>query len=187
MKSRNWTQLVDSKGHPFSDRIQAALFSLHPRFRRVYPSIRDEAVVSGLFEEVAERIVEREQCSGPLQRLHGFAWTALRNLAASRLRKSESKIECASVDPACGEWLLSGMPSARGTKTEIEFCVLMRELLAELTPRERKVALLKQAEFTSEEIAERLGVTCASVDQMYFRVRNKLRKVLTDSCGDRRG
>ncbi len=76
MKSRRKIPLVGSDGQPLPERIQRALHDLLPRFNRWFP-LQDEVVVTGLLEEAGQRIKEKERKSGPVERLHGFAWTVL--------------------------------------------------------------------------------------------------------------
>ncbi|HVX91087.1 MAG TPA: sigma factor-like helix-turn-helix DNA-binding protein [Candidatus Paceibacterota bacterium] len=62
--------------------------------------------------------------------------------------------------------------------TAIEERLAIEQALAQVTELERRVALLKVAQFTSAEIAEQLGSTDRAIDQAYFRVRHKLKKLL---------
>ena len=97
MKSRSKIPLVGSDGQPLPERIQRTLIDLLPRFNRWFPLVQDEAVVIGLLEEAGQRINEQERQSGPVQRLHGFAWTVLRNIGASELRLSRSRVQLKSM------------------------------------------------------------------------------------------
>lgn len=107
-----------------------------------------------------------------------FVWVTLRNLTISKLRESELKVECSSIGSTEGEVLLSKVQTNRDGPEAIEAKVLLNGVIQCLTPAERKVALLKQAEFTSQEIAQELKTSKGSVDQMYFRAKHKLRKAL---------
>lgn len=176
MKSRRKIPLVGSDGQPLPERIQRALHDLVPRFNRWFP-LQDEAVVTGLLEQAGQRIKEKERKSGPVESLHGFAWTVLHNLGVSELRLSRSKVQLESIGSEEGERLMSNMSSDQHA-TAIEERLAIEQALAQVTELERRVALLKVAQFTSAEIAEQLGSTDRAVDQAYFRVRHKLKKLL---------
>ena len=176
MKSRRKIPLVGSDGQPLPERIQRALHDLLPRFNRWFP-LQDEAVVTGLLEQAGQRIKEKERKSGPLESLHGFAWTVLHNLGVSELRLSRSKVQLESIGSEEGARLMSYMSSDQHA-TAIEERLAIEQALAQVTELERRVALLKVAQFTSTEIAEQLGSTDRAVDQAYFRVRHKLKKLL---------
>ena len=177
MKSRRKIPLVGSDGQPLPERIQRALHDLLPRFNRWFP-LQDEAVVTGLLEQAGQRIKEKERKSGPVESLHGFAWTVLHNLGVSELRLSRSKVQLESVGSEEGELLMSFMSSDQNGPTAIEERLAIEQALAQVTELERRVALLKAAQFTSAEIAEQMGSTDRAVDQAYFRVRHKLKKLL---------
>lgn len=178
MKSRSKIPLVGSDGQPLPEQIQRTLNDLLPRFNRWFPLIQDEAVVTGLFEVAGQRIKEQERKWGPIARLHGFAWTVLRNLAASELRLSRSKVQLESIGSEKGELLMSLMSSEQHGPTALEERLAIDQALAQVTDLERRVAILKASQFTSAEIATELGTTVGAVDQAYFRVKHKLRKML---------
>ena len=178
MKSRNKIPLTGSDGQPLPERIQRALNDLLPRFNRWFPLTRDEAVVTGLLEEAGRRINDQEQRSGPVERLHGFAWTVLRNIGTSELRHSRSKVQMNSLGSTEGELLMSRMNSDQNGQTALEDRLAIDQALQHVTDLERRVALLKAAQFTSAEIAAEIGTTVGAVDQAYFRVRHKLKKLL---------
>jgi len=178
MKSRSKIPLVGSDGQPLPERIQRALNDLLPRFNRWFPLTHDEAVVTGLLEEAGQRITDQERRSGPVERLHGFAWTVLRNLGASELRLSRSKVQLTSIGSAEGELLMSRLNSDQHGPAALEDRLAIDLALQHVTDLERRVALLKAARFTSAEIAAELGTTVGAVDQAYFRVKHKLRKLL---------
>ena len=178
MKSRSKIPLVGSDGQPLPERIQRTLNDLLPRFNRWFPLMEDEAVVAGLLEEAGQRITDQERRHGPVARLHGFAWTVLRNIGASELRLSRSKVQLKSLGSAEGELLMSSMNSDQHGPTALEDRLAIDQALQHVTDLERRVALLKAAQFTSVEIAAELGTTAGAVDQAYFCVKSKLRKLL---------
>jgi RNA polymerase sigma factor (sigma-70 family) len=176
MKSRKKIPLAGPDGQPLPDRIQRVLHDLVPKFNRWFPMIRDEAVVTGLFERTGERIVEKERNDGPIARLHGFAWTVLKNLTASDLRTSRMRVEMGSIGSTEGEMLMSRMKTSQDVPQAIEQRLAIDQALQQLTDLERRVTFLKTVPFTSEEIARELNTTVAAVDQAFFRARHKLRK-----------
>ena len=178
MKSRCKIPLVGSDGRPFPEHIQRALNDLVPRFNRWFPLMHDEAVVTGLLEQAGQRIVDQERRSGPIERLHGFAWTVLRNLGASELRLSRSKVQLTSIGSVEGEHLMLRLNSDQQSPAAIDERLAINQALQHVTDLERRVALLKVAQFTSMEIAGELGVTAGAVDQAFFRVKHKLRMLL---------
>jgi DNA-binding CsgD family transcriptional regulator len=58
---------------------------------------------------------------------------------------------------------------------QIERDILMKELLAQMTPKETFVIAHKMAGHTSAAIAAKLGCAPATVDVTVWRVRQKLR------------
>jgi len=140
--------------------------------------MQDEAVVTGLLEQAGQRIKEQERKSGAVERLHGFAWIVLRNLGASELRLSRSRVQLTSIGSEEGELLMSHMSSDHHGPTALEERLAIDQALGQVTDLERRVAILKASQFTSAEIAAELGSTVAAVDQAYFRVKHKLRKLL---------
>jgi len=177
MKLRSKIPLVGSDGQPFPERIQRTLNDLLPKFTRWFPMMRDEAVVTGLLEQAGQRIAEQERRCGPIERLHGFAWTVLRNLVASELRLSRTKVEMASIGSTEGENLMSRLNTDQNGPAAIEHRLAIDQALRQVTDLERRVAMLKAARFTSEEIATELNTTVGAVDQAFFRVKHKLRKL----------
>lgn len=185
MKSRNKIPLVCPDGHPLPERIQRVLQDLLPRFNRWFPMVRDEAVVTGLFERAGERIVDKERRDGPIVRLHGFAWTVLKNLMTSEIRSSRMRVEMGSIGSVEGEILMARVKTDQDESHAIEQRLAIDQALQQVTDLERRVTMLKTAQFTSEEIARELKTTPAAVDQVYFRARHKLRKLLNQERMDR--
>lgn len=185
MKSRNRIPLAGPDGQPLPEPIQQALNDLLPKFNRWFPMMRDEAVVTGLFERAGERILEHERKTGPVARLHGLAWTVLRHLMISDLRTSQMRVEMGSIGSTKGELLMSKMRTDQDESREIEQRLAIDQALQQLTPLERRVALLKNVPFTSREIARELNMTTEAVDQAYFRAKHRLKKLYQQGCTDR--
>jgi hypothetical protein len=75
MKRGHRFMLVDDAGDPLSPHVADALVSLVPRFHREFPLIRDHSLLTDFLEEAGRRIVKRERRSGPIEHLHGYAWS----------------------------------------------------------------------------------------------------------------
>jgi RNA polymerase sigma factor (sigma-70 family) len=73
---------------------------------------------------------------------------------------------------------LARLTAVEGSSDSIEGLVFLREVLDLLSPRERKIAILKKGEYSSQEIAERLGISVTLVDTTYSRLRQKVQKLL---------
>lgn len=56
----------------------------------------------------------------------------------------------------------------------------LRQVLDELSQEERLICIWKRAGFSSQEIAKYQGRSAASIDALFSRVKQKLRKLLQD-------
>ena len=99
--------LIGSDGQPFDGRIAKVLLKIAPRLRREYPALEDDVVVTEVLEEAGRRIVQREAKKGPLERLYGFAWVTIQNVARTRLSTLRSRIARAAA------WTMSLFVSRR--------------------------------------------------------------------------
>jgi DNA-directed RNA polymerase specialized sigma24 family protein len=176
-------RILNADGHPVETRIEEALVALVPRFLRHFPRFRDDPALTEALEEVARRISQREQTSGPIAALHGYAWVALRSVAVSILRRGPATLRRRTIDPEEAEEVLRSIPSRLGTPAEIERGVLFRQILAMLTLEERLVCAWKRAGFSSQEIARRRGTTAAAVDKLLSRARERVRANLAQRAG----
>jgi RNA polymerase sigma factor (sigma-70 family) len=171
-------RILDERGHPFDSRIEQALLSLVPKFRRHYPAFRDEFSVVEVLEEAGRKIDHRERQSGPIEHLHGYAWVTLRTVAATRLRRGEGQLAWRMFGAEDGAAVIDATPSRTGTPEDVERTILLRELLAQLSPEERLVCMWKKAGYTSQEIAKRRGTGPGAVDTMLSRIRQKVRDLM---------
>lgn len=179
MQARSIT-LVDDKGRPLEARIERTVLQLLPRMKRQFPSIRDEATTVQLLEETARRVAHRERERGALVRPHGYAWVTLKSVVSSHLRRGEARLAGHSIAGAAGIRLLAAAPARSHTHRDVERRVLAQQLLAALTPGERRVCLLKHAGYSTREIARLLGRSAVSVDTIYCRARAKARRMATE-------
>lgn len=169
--------LLDSDGQPFHPRIERVLIQLLPRLRREFPSLQDEVGLAEIMEEAGRRIRHREN-SGPIERLHGYAWVTVRSIATSRMRLGSAKLSQKTLDSEAGNARLLATPTSRGTAAEVEQAVLLRELLRTLSREERMICLWKKAGFSSQEIAVHQGRTVVSIDTIFSRAKQKIRTAL---------
>jgi hypothetical protein len=176
MKDRE-IPLLDENGQPLSPHIEEALFSLIPKFQRHFPAFRDELSLIGVLEETGQKIKNREKHSGRIERLHAYAWVALRSVATSRLRHGTGRLAQRTLASEESEAALEATPARVGGPEEIERRILLRQVLNTLTPEERLVCILRKAGFSSREIAARRGGTAAAVNIMLWRVKRKVRRL----------
>jgi RNA polymerase sigma factor (sigma-70 family) len=169
---------LDESGKPLGPHIQRVLRDLIPKFERRFPSLKDAAVITDVLEEAGRKISAHEQRSGPIEKLHGYAWVTVRTVALSKLRRSSMRVDRATVRSDESHAILSRVPSEFGTAEGIERAILFEEILARLSPDERMVCVWKRAGFSSKEIAERLDSSIGAVDILFYRVKEKIQRAV---------
>jgi len=170
--------LLDETGKPFSTRIERVLHDLLPRLRRQFPALNDEVCISEVLEEAGRRIADHESRSGPIEKLHGYAWVAVRSVALSRMRLSSTRLARATLGSEQSQTVLSSVPSLAGSPKHIENDVLLREALTHLNSDERLICVWKKAGFSSKEIAKYRGGSVEAIDTLFSRAKQKIRKIL---------
>ena len=170
--------LADVNGQPLGEHIQGVLRELLPRFRRTFPYIRDDAQIANILEGAGQRVAAREKQIGPIPELHGYTWVAIKNAMLSLQRRSEHKVQSASISTSAADALLARLPTSHGTPGAIEDSVLLSQALDHLSMDEKMIAIHKQAGFSDREIAEHMNTSTGAVSQTYFRMRHRIRKVL---------
>ena len=170
--------LLDSDGTPFPPRLERVLTQLAARLRREFPALHDEVTVTEVIEEAGRRISRREQRAGPVEKLHGYAWVVIRSVATSHLRLGSTRVMQKTLGSEASSARLAAAPCRTGTAEDIERQVLLRELLAKLSREERLICLWKQAGFSSQEIADHRQRSVVSVDTIFSRAKQKIRRVL---------
>jgi RNA polymerase sigma factor (sigma-70 family) len=168
-------ELLDENGRPMDGRIVATLRKLVYRFRRQFPTIRDEVEAVEMFERVGQGMARHERESGPLEKPSGYAWTALERMAISKLRTSSIEFHRTRVEARSGPEFVSRLRALDGTPEQIEGNIRLRELRAHLTPDEEVVFANKLAGYSSEDIGRLRGSSAAAVDVVMTRLRQKLR------------
>jgi RNA polymerase sigma factor (sigma-70 family) len=169
---------LDDTGRPLAAHIQGVLRDLAPRLRRRFPALNDPAVITDVLEEAGRRIADHESRSGPIEKLHGYAWVTVRSVAMSKLRGSAMRVVRATLDSDAAQSALARVASDIGNPEDIERAILLDEILARLPPDERMVCVWKKAGFTSKDIGERLGLSASAVDTLFYRIRTKVQKML---------
>jgi DNA-directed RNA polymerase specialized sigma24 family protein len=177
-------RLLDARGNPLSTRIESVLRSLIPKFRKRFPALRDELELTEILEKAGTRIALREERSGPIEKLHAYAWVALRSVATSWLRRGRTRLAQKTIASAAGDVLLSAMPAQSGTPEQIQQGILLREAMERLSLDEWLVCNFKRMGFSSEEIARRRHSSTAAVNMVFSRAKQKLRRTLTDEKTD---
>lgn len=175
--------LADANGHPLDARVQKVLRDLLPRLRRTFPFLRDEAVIANILEGAGQRIAEREKHSGTIAELHGYTWAAVKNAVVSMQRGSDHRVQNASIGSTEAEWLLARLPATSSHPESIEESVFLSQALDRLTDQEKSIAIWKQAGFSVDEIAAHLNISPGAVNQTYFRMKHRLRKMLHPGVG----
>ncbi len=79
---------------------------------------------------------------------------------------------------AAAEAALASLTAEDGSPERIEASILIREALAQISDRERKIAIWKKAGFSTKEIAKELDMSVSAVDTTYARLLEKLRQML---------
>lgn len=182
MKRPSTSQLLDRNGRPLSEPIQRALNALVPRFTREFPSFRDVALIEVL-EEAGQRVADREARDGAVRNLQAYVWQTLYNLAVSKHRRSEMRVESGSVHLNLDDSDSSTTSSELCGPERIERDILLRQVLGFLTQDERVICILKTAGFTPREIAVRLNKSVTSVNVAFWRATRKIRKASVSSRG----
>jgi RNA polymerase sigma factor (sigma-70 family) len=171
-------KLLDQSGQPIGEHIEGVLVQLAPRCQRQFPALRDDLALTEVLEEAGRRIARKEQRSGPIEKLHGYAWVTLRSVATSWMRRGSSRLRQKTLALDDARATLASLPTQSNTPDQIERTILFREVLTQLTPDERFVCASKLAGFSSDEIARHRGSSIGAVDTLFSRARQKIRKVL---------
>lgn len=170
--------LLDGNGQPFDERIESVLSRLLPRLRREFPALQDEVAQIDVLEEAGRRLVVREERTGPIEKVNGYAWVTIRSIAMSRLRQGSGRLLQRTLGADASEAVLSRVAALDGSAEQIERSIFLREVLAMLTRDEQRVYVWKFMGFSSQEIAQRRGSTVNAVDLLSFHAKEKIRRVV---------
>jgi hypothetical protein len=100
--------------------------------------IQDEVVLWQILEEAGRRIVHRESNRGPIEKINGYAWVTIRSVANSMLRQRSGQMLQRTLASEASGGALARTTATDGCKEQIEQNILIRELLAPLTPDEQQ-------------------------------------------------
>jgi RNA polymerase sigma factor (sigma-70 family) len=178
MESSTKSPFLDQFGKPLPDRIQQILEALTPRLHRKFSMIRDEVVLIEILERAGQQVVKYESEHGTVERLPGFAWVTVRNVAISRVRREPHLLEKPMAGSRETVTALARLTAKEGSPESIEAWILLREAMKQISERERKIAIWKKSGFSSRLIAKKLDMSVSAVDTTYARLREKLRKLL---------
>jgi DNA-directed RNA polymerase specialized sigma24 family protein len=170
--------LLDERGQPLSSHIDSVLRDLAPRLQRDFPALSDEVTITEVLEEAGRKIVRQEQRSGPIQKLHGYAWVTVDSIATSRMRRGSMRLARATLVSEEGEAALEGLQSAVGTVEQIEADIYYRQICKQLTPEEQLLCTWKRWGFSSREIAEAQGHSVERVNTFFHRLKQKIHEAV---------
>ena len=122
------------------------------RLRRHFSALQDETAVTEILEEAGRRIALRERRGRPIEKLHGYAWVTLRSVATSRMRLGSTQLIQRTLESNASAARLAASSAVLGSVEQIESDILLREVLAQLSPDERLICVWKTSGFSSEEI-----------------------------------
>jgi RNA polymerase sigma factor (sigma-70 family) len=168
--------LLDENGNRVDAHIEDTLGQLVPTLRREYPTIPDD-VGEALLTDTACKIARHEREHGPIEKPFGFAWTILKNAAISALRGRSIELHRRRAETRDGSDLVSRLRAWDNFAERIEDDIFLEQAMKHLTMPERLVYLRKLAGHTSEEIAQERGSSVGSVDVMFTRIKQKIRRL----------
>ena len=112
--------LLDADGRPLDPRIQAVLRELVPRFRHRFLTLRDELLVTEIFEEAGRLIAENAATFNAAKNPSAYAFRILCTSALLRLRHPSSRLDRATIGSDEGQFLIESSPARDGTPQQIE-------------------------------------------------------------------
>ena len=107
--------LLDADGRPLDPRIQAVLRELIPRFRHRFLTLRDELLVTEIFEEAGRLIAENAATFNAARNPSAYAFRILCTSALLRLRQPSSRLDRATIGSEEGQFLIESSPARDGT------------------------------------------------------------------------
>lgn len=176
--------LLDESGQPLDDRVQEIFERLVYKFRRTFPRVRDEVDAQKIFEKAAHKLIERERASGhEFENPYGYAWSTLWTVAISEARGGSIESHRIRAESSSAFDLVASLPSPDGTPEQLDRQVLLNEFRARLTEEEELVFSGKLAGYSSRQIAEWRGCSPEAIDNMFSRIRKKLRAFVEENHG----
>lgn len=186
MEPGNPPPFVDESGQPFESRLQQALHRARPQFRRQFPALADDTVITETLEEVGRRVRDHERREGPVRNLDAYTWRTARNVGHTRLRRSHMRLIERSLDGEESQVALNGLEAQEGSAAHIEAHIQEQQILRSLNERERALLEFKRLEFSARRIGQELGMSVSLVNVTFFRLKRKLRDLLRPDESGRR-
>jgi DNA-directed RNA polymerase specialized sigma24 family protein len=181
MESPGTQTLLGKAGQPLSARVQDALHNVLPQLRKRFPSISDELHIVEILEEAGRRIEEHERASGLVTNLDAYAWVTVRNVTKSKLQRSSMRLLRSTLPAQESQAVIDALSSQIASPEQIESDILFGQILAQLTVEEQLVCARKKWGFSSREIAQEQGMSIASVNSLFYRIKRKIRAALRQS------
>jgi DNA-directed RNA polymerase specialized sigma24 family protein len=172
---RSHSPLLDRQGRPLASHLQEVLKTLVPKLLRQFPVLKDDFLLTEVLEEAGRRVADHERKKGALDRLRGFTWVTVRNVATSRVGRQSARLSQRTLPAEESHAALSAVTAEWSSQREIERDILFREVLTSLAPDERVVCVWKVLGFSSREIARHRRSSVAAVDALVWRVKQKIR------------
>lgn len=161
------------------------------RFRSLYAFFKVQGVPEDDCPDLVQETFLRIQKEGqdPLQVTPSYLWNTARSVLLDYWRRQRRRIPTAApytLDQETGEEVPVPVPDPAPLPDDVIIQKQkLQQALQQLTDKERTVVWLRLAEgLSAQEVAEVLKITANNVDQILFRARNKLQKLLLEQTED---
>lgn len=161
------------------------------RFRSLYAFFKVQGVPEHVCPDLAQDTFVRIQKAGrdPVQVTPSYLWRAARSVLLDYWRNPQRRIPTATpytLHQETGEEVPVEVPDPAPSPDDV---IILKEKLQkalhQLTDKERTVVWLRLAEgLSAQEVADVLGITANNVDQILFRAKDKLQKLLLEQTED---
>jgi len=169
-------RLVDQTGQPLAPALEAVLWSLAPRLKRLFPRlVDDDAVLTNLLEVAGRRIAAKQETVA-IEHVPRYAWVVLRHAAIDHMRRSPMRVRQRTVPD--GTALLDAQVTSHNDAATIERAVLIEEALDALAADDRALLLGRFLGYSAEDIARSFQTSPQHVNDRYSRLRQRLRHLL---------
>jgi RNA polymerase sigma-70 factor (ECF subfamily) len=146
-------------------------------------------LVGDVFFKLWRRLEDAERGAGvePIRDVDGYLYRSARHHAIDFLRRRELE-ERIQRERAADAELAPISPIAHPERdfAELDLIATLQRAVDQLPPRQREITLLKwQRQASTDEIAERLGISAATVTEHFRRALARLRELLPHLREDR--
>jgi RNA polymerase sigma-70 factor (ECF subfamily) len=202
MSSPDDSLALENSGEP-TDRLlvsrlrqgdEAAATELYRRYAARLHGLADRQMSAGIRRTVepddivqsAFRSLFRGVSAGSYQAPEGNSlWSLLAIIAIHKVRRKASRDRSVAAKSFQGP---DGEPSSSqqlaATTSEQQFESSLSEAIECLQPQERDIVELRVQGFTVEEISQRVGRSCRTIERTLQRIREKLSDRLLEECDD---